>query len=306
MFESLGEGPHYADPQADVAFGDIFEAPFLHDIFARVDTTLMGGGPLPASLAPKVGGWMNTQLQQGTIDLYSPSFTPKEDDRFVLAHGSFRHGVENLRAVLISDSCLTSTALAQGRQKRSVGGRLLFAPLSVVEEEQWEKLVEIEDFERFPLPPDSRLTAGSVAELRNCFMVDARDIKKHASARIATLGPELAEELEAHWNAYATRRGPLAYSRNTFKLASLLSGGGQPSKDEERVADAIADALDCAWALEGSDLEDVSEAEESVRLARGDAAMLTPPLAERLVDRLRDLAELAKTAADGLAPYGKP
>jgi hypothetical protein len=137
-------------------------------------------------------------------------------------------------------------------------------------------------------------------------MVDARDVKKHVGARIATLRPELAEELEAHWNGYATRRGPRAYSRNTFKLASLLSGGGQPGKNEERVADTIADALDCAWALEGSDLEDVSEAEEAVRLARGDATMLTPPLTKRLVDRLRDLAELAKTAADGLAPYGKP
>jgi hypothetical protein len=306
VFEALGEGQHYADPQADVAFGDIFEAPFLRDIFARDDTTLMGGGPLPPTLAPKVGSWMNTQLEQGTIELYSPSFTPKPADRFALANAAFLVDEQSHRAILISDSCLTATALAQARQKRSVGGRLLFAPLGVTDEKKWQDLVETEDFERFPLPPDERLPAWTVAELGNCFMVDARDVKKHTAARIVSLGTKLAEELEVHWNAYATRRGPHAYSRNTFKLASLLSGGGQPGKDEERVADAIAYVLDCAWALEGSDLEDVSEAEESVRLASGDAAMLTPSLVERLVERLSELVQLARTAADGLEPYGEP
>jgi hypothetical protein len=306
VFEELGEGPHYVDPLPDVAFGDIFEAPFLQDIFARDDTTLMGGGPLPPTLAPKVGGWMNTKLEQGTIDLYSPSFTPKSADRFALAHASFLPDAQAHQAILVSDSCLTSTALAQGRRKRSVGGRLLFAPLSVTSEEKWQDLVATEDFERFPLPPDERLPTGSVAELGNCFMVDARDVKKHTGARIAGLNKQLAEEFEVHWNAYATRRGPRAYTRNTFKLASLLSGSGQPRAREERVANAITDVLDYAWALEGADLGDASEAEESVRLDGGDATILTPPLAERLVDRLRELAQLANAAADGLAPYAKP
>jgi len=178
----------------------------------------------------------------------------------------------------------------------------LFAPLRVTSEEKWQDLVATDDFERFPLPPDERLPVGSVAELGNCFMVDARDVKKHIGARIASLEVELAEELEVHWNAYAARRGPRAYTRNTFKLASLLSGGGQPGVVQERAADAIADVLDCAWALEGSDLEDVSEAEEAVRLSGGDAATLTPPLATRLVDRLHELTQLAKAAAGELAP----
>ena len=263
----------------------------------------MGGGPFPSTLAPRLGKWMHHQLQQGPIDIYSPSLPPKQEDRVALAHASFLPDAETHRAILISDSCLTSTALAQGRQRRSVGGRLLFAPLTVVPEEKWQELVETEDFERFPLPQDERLPTGSIAELRNCFMVDARDVKKHAGARIASPSRQLADELDVHWNAYAARRGPRAYTRNTFKLASLLSGGDQPGEDEERAADAIADALDCAWALEGSDLEDVSEAEESVRIASGNAATLTPPLAECLIDRLHELAQLAKTAADELAPY---
>ncbi len=78
------------------------------------------------------------------------------------------------RVLLISDSCLTATALAQGRQQRTVSGRLLFAPLTVVEEAKWQELVETEDFECFPLPKDQRLGIAIVAELSNCFMVDAR------------------------------------------------------------------------------------------------------------------------------------
>ncbi|MCP9490678.1 MAG: hypothetical protein MSC31_12480 [Solirubrobacteraceae bacterium MAG38_C4-C5] len=303
MLEELGEGPHYADPQADVVFGDIFETGFLRDIFVREDGVLMGGGPLPPTLAPKVGAWMSTKLEQGPIDLYSPAFPPKPETRYALAHASFRPDEDTYRAILISDSCLTATALAQGRHKRSVGGRLLFAPLTVVEEGKWHELVATEDFERFPLPADNRLPAFSVAEFANCFMVDARDVKKYAASRVASLTEPLVEELEVHWNAYATRRGPRAYGRNTLKLASLLSGGGQPGENQERAADAVAAALDLALLLEGSDLEDVSDAEEAVRLVGGDAAALTPPLVDRIIDHLRELAELASEAAEEIAAY---
>lgn len=299
MFEEFGEGPHFADPQEDVRFGDLFEAEFLRDIFVREDTVLMGGGSPPPTAVPKIGGWMGVDLEQGSIDLYSPAFTPKPETRFALGHASFSID-ETRHAILVSDSCLTATALAQGRQKRSVGGRLLFAPLTVVDEAKWNELVETEDFERFPLPADERLPEFSVAQLGNCFMVDARDVKAHAATRVASVSTPLAYELEIHWAGYATRRGPRAYGRNTLKLASLLSGGGQPGEGEEGAANALAEALDIALLLEGSDLEDVSEAEEAVRFGDGDATVLTPPLLDRIVEHLRELAEVAARAADEL------
>lgn len=300
MFEEAGTGPFYADPGPEVRFGDVFEAPFLLDLFARADTTLMGGGTVAPNLSPKVGAWMGTTLPQEALDLYSPRFTPKEANRFALAHATFLPNEDLHRAVLVSDSCLAATALAQGRQKRSVGGRLLFAPLGTVEEERWQKLADDPDFERFPLLPDDRLPDFSVAELRHCFMVDARDVSEHTDARIASPTSGLAEELEVHWNAYATRRGPRAYERNVLKLGFLLAGGTQPEEAQERVGDAIAEVLDCAWALESADLEAVSEAEELVRHADGDANQLTPDLVARLGDTLRRLAGLASDAADQL------
>lgn len=302
MFEDLGAAPHYADPGDDVEFGDIFEADFLLDIFAREDTTLLGGGPLPATLAPKVGKWMNTQLGQEGIELFSASFPAKPEKRFALAHASYSTDTTR-RAILISDSCLTATALAQGRQQRSVGGRLLFAPLTVVEEAKWQKLVQTEDFERFPLPKDERVGIAMVAELSNCFMVDARDVKTHVGSRLASLSRGLAEELEVHWNGYATRRGPRAYGRNTLKLASLLAGGGQPGEADENATDALAAALDLALVLESADLEDVSAAEAVVRFGEADPAEVTPPLVARIVEHLRELSELASAAADELSAF---
>lgn len=68
-------------------------------------------------------------------------------------------------------------------------------------------------------------------------------------------------------------------------------------------ADAVAAALDLALLLEGSDLEEVSDAEEAVRLVGGDAAALTPPLVDRIIDHLRELAGRASEAAEELAAH---
>lgn len=301
MFEDLGEGPHYAAPATNVVFGDIFEASFLRDVYVRDSTALMGGGTLAGNLAVKLGKWMGEQLSEEAIGLYSPALTPKPGARFALAQATFLPAAETPRAILISDSCLAATALVQGRRKRSVAGRLLFAPLSVVSEEKWDELVRTEDFARFPLPLDDRLPGGSVAELGSCFMVDARDVKEHVDRRIASLSPPLAEELEMHWSAYAVRLGPRAFGRNTLKLAFLLAGGGPPGDDEENAAQALAEVLDLAHFIEVNDLENVSAAEESVRLSGVDVAKLTPPLAAQLVEHLRELSALAAAAADYLA-----
>jgi hypothetical protein len=111
--------------------------------------------------------------------------------------------------------------------------------------------------------------------------------------------PALGEELEAHWSAYATRRGPRAYERNALKLAVLLSNG-EPSEHAVAVTDQLAGVLDCTWVLEGRDLEDISEAEEAVRHGERQAADLTPALVRRVSGRLRELSALAMAAADAL------
>jgi hypothetical protein len=151
------------------------------------------------------------------------------------------------------------------------------------------------------LPAHKALPEHPVAELRQCFMIDAVHLKAHVRARVLACAEELAETLEARWSAYAARRGPVAYERNTLKLAYLLAGGQAPAEADEAVSDTIAEVLDCAWALEGAGLEEVSASEEAVRLEGEDAARHSTQRLDDLIERLRVLSELAARSADTLA-----
>ena len=298
------QGSPWREPEEHVLFGDVFAAPWLLDLFVREDAALIGGGKVPASLAPKLGKWMGVQLPAAAIEIYSQAFTAKEQDRYAVAHASFLPDASTHYAILVSDSCLAATSLVQGREKRSVSGRLLFAPVRGIPDAEWDALEGGADFGRFRLPPSDELPERAVVEVRQCFMVDAVHVKRHINTRVCACGPELAKELEAQWNAYAARRGPIAYERNALKLAYLLAGGQQSAPADEAIADTVAATLDCAWALEGADLENVSEAEEAVRLGGEQAEAHMPQLRGDLIARLRELSKLAETSADALASTG--
>jgi len=300
MDEELSGEPGYADPGDSVLFGDILRAPFLLDLFAREDTYLLGGATLPAHLAPKLGGWLQGKLRAEETIVLSDRLPSKEADRYALAHASFGPPGEPRLAMLVSDSCITATALAQGRQKRSPSGRVLFAPINVVEVDKWQTLVDNVDFGRMPLPPDDGFDGYPVAELRHVFMIDAIHLERHLDERLLTCNEPLAAHLEEYWNGYAARRGPLAYERNLLKLAWLLSGAEEVTEDNQAVADKIADVLDIGWRLEGGDLEDVSEAEEEVRFKGANAAERLDPVRKALSGRLREMAAGAEQAADAL------
>lgn len=76
-------------------------------------------------------------------------------------------------------------------------------------------------------------------------MVDAVHLEAHTGARVLACTERLAESLEAHWNAYATRRGPVAYERNALKLAYLLAGGQRPEEADEAVTEPVGERS--AW-----------------------------------------------------------
>ncbi len=300
---SEAQDAHYAEPVPEVRFGDVFAADFMLDAHVRDDALFLGGDRLAGKdLVAKLGRWMNTQgLEAEEIDLFSDVFANAGEAGLILAHASaalFAGGVP--RAILVSDDCLAATCLAQGREGRTPGGRLLFAPVREVGAESWSKLSAEEtlDFGRFPLPRGEGFECH-VAELRHVFAVGAKSLADHLDARVAALADAVA--LEEHWSAYAARRGPLAYERNTLKLASLLAGGGQGGAGEEEVADSVAEVLDLSWRIEGIGLEQVSEAEERVRLDGVDAAELTPGLRANLAGDLRELSAAAERAADLLA-----
>jgi hypothetical protein len=122
--------------------------------------------------------------------------------------------------------------------------------------------------------------------------------------RVLSSNEHLASVLEQYWNGYAARRGPLAYERNLLKLAWLLSGAPAGATavapEKEAITDAIADVLDLAWALEGEELEAVSDAEEAVRFRGAEAHAQTEPVRQALIERLQDIATAAERAAAAL------
>lgn len=259
----------YIVPSADVSFGDIFRADFLFDAYLRADAVQLGSQDLPE--------------KRGGGKAYSDRFAGGR--AYVLAHGTPHH------AILITDNCIVDTSLGQDRGGGRPKGRLLFAPISSALEED----LETRTFGRFPMPAEGQLSAG-VAELRKCFMVDARDVVEYKNARVATLTPDFADELEVRWNAFAARRGPLVALRNADKMVELLArqrGDSRPTGADRRLGQHVAQVMADSWTLEGSDLEGVAEALNN----DGDAAAAVLQLEEGL----RRLSEQASTAAALLA-----
>lgn len=89
----------------EVIIRDMFSAEFLLDIFARADTTLLGGGTLPANLTPKLGKWLGGELAAEEAVVLSDRQLPKQADRFALAHASLGPAQPRL-AILVPTAAL--------------------------------------------------------------------------------------------------------------------------------------------------------------------------------------------------------
>jgi hypothetical protein len=273
----------YKPPGKYVRFGDIFDAPHLIATYLRADAVELGSADLPATLAPKVGKRLGVELPEEPLRLYGPLLRKREQEDFVLAHG------KRERAILLTDNCTISTIFGYDRDKPRRTGALMFAPVRD-EPDQIEKVRTSRPFNRFALEQAAFFPAGGIVDFRRVCMVDARDIDP--KTRVAALGDELAEDLEASLAAYAVRRGPNVVDRNVAKLAGLLTGAGIDEHAAEGSAARIADALGVAWRLEGGPLEDAAEAYD-------DRKDPEPPLRALAAD-FRDLARTAAAAAEDL------
>jgi hypothetical protein len=282
----------YRDPGEDpISFGDIFEGEHLIDVHAKLETRPLGGGDTPRITTERILKKFNRDLisSDDPVPVYSPALPPLKESFHALAFGGDRIKDNGpLRAILISDSCIVDTALG-GERGRRPQGRLLFAPVVNATDAQITKLQERRVFGRFPLPKDTDLHFdGGVAELRDCFMVDARDVR--ATDRIITLSDEAAEDLEAAWDVSAMRRGPHVVEHNVTKLARSLAGGDEDVSDADvEAVEMIAQTLIAAWRLEGGLLRAAADAQEP------DAEAL-----HQMVAELKDLEESARLAHERL------
>jgi hypothetical protein len=240
----------YRPPGEFVRFGDIFDAPHLIATYLRADAVLLGADDLPAKLVPMLGQKLGLALPDEPLRLYSPHLRNREQEDFVLAHG------QRERAILLTDNCTISTIFGYDRDKPRRTGSLMFAPVRD-EPDQIAKVAATRPFNRFALER-APFFDGGIVDFRRVFMVDARDVDP--ATRVAALGEELAEELEASLSAYAVRRGPNVVDRNAAKLVGLLTRAGVGEPAAQATAARVAEALGIAWRVEGGPLEDAAEA----------------------------------------------
>jgi hypothetical protein len=283
----------YQPPTGDLEFGDVFSADWMFDVHVRGDAV-----PLK-TFQCRVG-------RDRPPVLGYQAAAAAEDRDLVLAHGKQR------RAILLSDNCeIESVMVRRGR------GRLTFAPLEVWPSDaaQVDRELNSSSFRRHPLPPEGDFTGG-VVNLQSLFAVGQDAMAADApDPRLIRLDADAALDLEIRWNAFATRRGPLAHRDNAWKLAVLLTADGDAEvlremlrlDNEERpkpegldvaAANLLAQTLTAAWGLEGEGLTEVAEA-----LEREDA-----PGASRdaILERLRELEEFAAQAQRALIATRRP
>jgi len=280
----------YRVPGDPISFGDIFEGEHLIDVYAKLETRPLGGGDTPRITTERILKKFNRPLTGSSeaVPVYSPALPPLKESFHALAFGGDRIKQDGpLRAILLSDGCAIDTALGIERGRRPQG-RLLFAPIGSANDAEIAKLEERPLFGRFPLPKDPKLFDGGIAELRDCFMVDARDV--HTQHRILTLSPEAADDLEAAWDACALRRGPHVVEHNIAKLAQALAGEEGNAGDQADVVEMIARTLISAWRLEGGLLR-----------AAADAPKPDTEALQQIVDELKELEESAHAAHERLA-----
>jgi len=281
----------YRDPDEDpISFGDIFEGKHLIDVHARLETRQLGGGNMPRTAAERISRAVNRPLSDPaeTVPMYTPALPQRSEDFHVLAFGgATMKRDEPMRATLLSDSSAIDTALGTERGRRAQG-RLLFAPIVPTTKEAVEALDEEPVFGRFPLNAEPGKFGWATAELRDCFMVDARDVRNED--RILSLTAEAAEDLEVSWDACVLRRGPLAVSHNIAKLAGALAGEGGDPQEQAGAVEMIEDMLLIAWQLEGGLLRAVADAPAP------DMAVLG-----QIVDELKRLEQTAREAHERLS-----
>ena len=223
-------------PAAELSFGDFCQSTVFHDAYLRADASVLRERIVS-------GGFVRRQFGRDELTSYVPvddsvpELKAQAGKDFLLAHGAPFD-----EAVCVSDDCEIATRLGRD-DTREPTGRLLFAPVSALKEEELSTFTET-NWGRTRL-------GDSVVELRRVFAVASEDVAGLLGGAMArrSLDDDHALRLAAWWAAYATRRGPLVDAVNLRKLAWIAEAQGD--KRVTQLADALVDVLALAWRFQG-------------------------------------------------------
>jgi hypothetical protein len=225
-------------PAPELSFGDFCAGELFYDAYLRADASSLRERTVS-------GSFVRREFNRDELTSYIPvdesvagmKYQPGRD--YLLAHGTAWD-----EAVCLSDDCEIASRLGRGGV-RDASGRLLFAPVSRLREDDIATLTE---------GNWGRMRVGdSVVELRRVFAVAAEDVGGADALRRRSLDDEHALRLATWWAAYATRRGPMVDVANLGKLRRI--GEARGVQEAAELEGALTAVLAFAWRLVGGGVE---------------------------------------------------
>jgi hypothetical protein len=272
-----------ATAAAELTFGDFCDGAFFYDAYIRADASALRERTVK-------GAFLQKEFQRDELTSYIPvdesvpALKQQEGTNFVLAHG-----VAFETAACLSDDCEITSRF--GRDAGGPNGRLLFAPVTKLKEEEREALTAT-NWGRILLGED-------VVEIRRSFMVDAADYVEGEDAGLVTrrsLDAAASVQLATWWSAYACRRGPLVDAVNLAKLEQIANASGY--SDAEPLKAVLQELLAVAWTLQGGPIENAGAAYDDHRSDLG--AIDFDQVLDAIRTQVFDLEKAVSAAANAL------
>jgi hypothetical protein len=295
----------YVDPGAHLAFGDIFEADWLFDVYVRADSAAMFRKSVQGQKDPV---WMvrgTATRQENELIKVEATMDPND---VVLTVGTLRMGI------VLTDDCEITTLAGAREDAWDPRGRILLAAIRKDDGRNRDDL----ELGIHTLPPDEvRGFPGGLVDLNRLYEVQTRSLivppDDRIPRKVASLSSDATYELGQRFAGHLLRQGPMAAELGARKLARLLTAGddreqlralgaGDPdewgsTEAEEKVASVVKVQAE-AWFLGRlyDQVDDLAEQTLAGNVADGEAARRE--LCRKFAVSLRAIADAAAEGAD--------
>lgn len=270
----------YVDPGAHLAFGDIFEADWLFDVYVRADSAAMFRKSVHSQKDPV---WMvrgtATRLENEQIKVEATM----DPDDVVLTVGTLRMGI------VLTDDCEIANLVGARGDGRDPRGRIL---LAAIRNDDGRARDDLELGIQTLGPDEIRGFPGGLVDFNRLYEVQTKSLIDPPEGRfprkVASLTSDARYELGERFAGHLLRQGPMAAELGARKLSRLLTAGD----DTERLR-----------ALGAGDPEDWGSSEAEEKVASVVKVQAEAWFLGRLYALVDELAEqtLAGDATDGEA-----
>lgn len=269
----------YTDPGAQLAFGDIYEADWLFDVYVRADSAAMFRKSVPGLRDPV---WIvrgsATRQENEPIKVEATM----EPDDVVLTAGTLRMGI------VLTDDCEIASLVGAREDGWEPRGRILVAAIRKHDGKARDDL----ELGIQTLPPDDEGGfPGGLVDFNRLYAVQTKSLvcpPDEGLRKVASLTADAKYELGERFAGHLLRQGPMAAELGARKLSRLLTAGDDAAR---------------LRGLGAGDPDDWGSADEEARIAGVVKVLAEAWFLGRLFDLVDDLAErtIAGELVDGEA-----